>query len=820
MNDTTNSWTSSLDIKDGLYKKLSSSTEGWNINLNGQLIDVPLNEIDALAYQILQKTLTSKKRIAIALPRVKSGVSLSIIAYLVINRFLKRQQDRILEDFIPLQLNNGQSVIIATKNRKLRDFFLESGLKFNHSNFLFTHFPIYRIDKQGKMVPLVSREDSMGQIKMDPVIFYHFDSLDTLPLPLQKGYFIGELSETDSPDITSRLCHFIKNTKAESALVLVNKYSYKSIDILKKNDFHIITLSIKDILNKTKITKDINLPSLGSSLSICSPEIKLRITLIENTQVVAILNRILQILMSLNDLIKFDRPFILIKAWGLFYSLKDLAVPLVRLEEYRKKNPWLKTISHNMEQTFNFPIQRLDQNIRRVLDTIWPTLGSEFKKLYEILKNQSVKYDYLLNLVNKLNKSEETWHVVFCSSTQAKVLNEELLLHSDVEEDSSKVKVGFINDYINNSEICENLILVGFWKKSEQAKILSLFPKVIHLLAYSFELSGLPGTIYNLNNDPTYESTIDSLNSIGIKLSPKPSDSIPYKWLLPDNESQILLSHIKDIIPVPTDMSFPFEEDKWNLFEIEERLQDDTEISGEILEGSDADDETIASYQIELENGQVIFIPVEQEIYVYTDGEDSIHLKLPETLAEGDVILLYSDEQNQEMFKNVLNRTQELSKVDSRVISLWQTALKGLRETYDISNPYSVNAYLHDLKDNGCVKIGQTVRQWLKGTTFAPRDIEDIECLLKLAEIKNSSSLSKIIHGEIESTRVFNRRMGKRLRERLGIKLNSDQNVHTEDAIDREIDEILEMVQPNTIRSIIEEVKNVPKEQVRLNVFG
>lgn len=815
-----NSWTNTLENKDWLYEKLSSPTEGWNINLNGQLIDVPLNELDALAYLILQKTLASKMRVAIALPRVISGVSLSIIAYLVVNRFIHQQKDRILDNFIPLPLNNGQPVIIATKNRKLRDFFLESSLKFHHSSFPFSNFPIFRINRFGEVVPLMSKEASASQIKMDPIIFYHFDSLNAPSQLVQNGYFIGEISETDSPSLTSKLCDFINNTQAESALVLANEYSYKSIDLLKKNNFHMITLNIKDLFNKTTINENINFPSLGSSLADCSPEIQLRIDLVENTEVVTILSKIWQILVSLNEQIKSDKPMILIRAWGLFYLLKDTAVPLDRLEEHRRKDPWLKTINYNIEQIFNFPLQKLDESISRVLETIWPTLGSEFKKLYSFLNNQPIKYDYLLNLIKKVRNSEEVWHIVFSSSIQAKVFNEEMLLKSENTESDLKVKAGYVNDYINNSEICENMILVGFWKKSEQAKILSLFPKVIHLLIYPSELPALPGTIYNLNNDPTYESTIETLNNIGFKLHLNPSDSLPYKWFVLDSESQILLEHINEIIPKQTDKPFLFEEDRWNLFEIEEKIQEESEITGENLEESNIGDETIEAYKIELENGQTIFIPSDKEIYTYSDGEDSMHLKLPETLVGGDVILLYSNEQSQEMFKNVLVRTQELSRTDSRVISLWQTALKELRKIYEISNPYSVNAYLHDLKDSGCTKIGQTVKQWLKGTTFAPRDIEDVECLLKMADIKNSSNLSKIIHREIESVRVFHRKMGKRLRERLGIKLNSDRDGHPEDTTDREIDEILEMVQPQTIKSIIDGIENVSKEQVRLNVFG
>ena len=111
-----------------------------------------------------------------------------------------------------------------------------------------------------------------------------------------------------------------------------------------------ITLNIKDLLNKTTINENINFPSLGSSLAACSSEIQLRIDLVENTEVVTILSKIWQILTSLNEQIKSDKPMVLIRAWGLFYSLKDVAVPLDSLEEHRRKDPWLKTINYNIEQ--------------------------------------------------------------------------------------------------------------------------------------------------------------------------------------------------------------------------------------------------------------------------------------------------------------------------------------------------------------------------------------------------------------------------------------------------------------------------------------
>src|SRR5690606_19529868 len=98
-------------------------------------------------------------------------------------------------------------------------------------------------------------------------------------------------------------------------------------------------------------------------------------------------------------------------------------------------------------------------------------------------------------------------------------------------------KIGYINDYINNSEICERIILVGTWRKTDQAKILSLFPKVIYLLCYGTELPALPGTLNNLNSLSRQESdrtTLNSLKEVGIDISQFQSE--PRAWIYPDEE--------------------------------------------------------------------------------------------------------------------------------------------------------------------------------------------------------------------------------------------------------------------------------------------
>ena len=110
---------------------------------------------------------------------------------------------------------------------------------------------------------------------------------------------------------------------------------------------------------------------------------------------------------------------------------------------------------------------------------------------------------------------------------------------------------------------------------------------------------------------------------------------------------------------------------------------------------------------------------------------------------------------------------------------------------------------------------------WLKGTTLAPRDQIDIETLLQLVELKNVQFVSKLVHREIEKTRIFHRVLGRRLKERLGTLIRGENAQATSsEPLEREIDEILEMAEPTSIREISKDVIFVQKSDVKVNVLG
>ena len=811
-------WISQLPYRpDGLFKKLASPNEGWSISDGVKDFDVPLGKLDETAYQILLRSIESNKKIAIALPRVKPGVSLSIIAYLVVNRFIG-QHGRTLKDFHPIDIKNEQSIVIATQNRKLRDFFLLSSLRFSGAKFPFTHFPISRIKLTGELAPLVGRNEAKGQIAMNPIVFYHFDELDSYPPSIDNGYLLGELTETNSANLAVKLCKFIEKVKITSGLVLVNKYSDDVLEVLKTNGFSIITIENEDILSSLTISNGPNLPSLNSSLMKFPQQIALRLHLIEDKAIESSLTKVLQILMSVSKKLGNEKPRVFTRAWGIFYVLKDLCVQLPGLEQYRKRNAWLKTIKHNLQQTFKFPLNSLDERDRNALAPIWGTLEVEFTELYKNLEIRNPKFEYIKSLVQ--GNRQLSHCIVFSSQAQADVLKEELLIDGildDVEGDGTEIS--FINDLVRNSEQREEIMLSGVWKKTDDAKIFSVLPKTIHVICYSSELPAFSSVLrrFGQNNASELRESMASLQELKYSVEPISMPNSQSSWIVPDDDSQLFIDYFKDIVPEKIDEAPDFDQlAEWEPVgeESEDTLLEDSENTG------DGGTETIAVYKVILDNDKVIFIPADQDVMAYSeDGE--IQSKLAETLEPGDVILLYSHEQNREMFENVIQRTQEISGVDVRVISLWKTALKSLREKYDIKNPNSLRAYLHDLERLNCQKTEQASKMWLKGTTLAPRDQIDIETLLQLVELKNVQFVSKLVHREIEKTRIFHRVLGRRLKERLSTLIRGENaQVISSEPLEREIDEILEMAEPTSIREISKDVIFVQKSDVKVNVLG
>ena len=58
---------------DELFKKMASPVEGWSIKNEGVSKDVPLNDIDYFATQLLSNTVSDKTKTVLTAPKIMPG---------------------------------------------------------------------------------------------------------------------------------------------------------------------------------------------------------------------------------------------------------------------------------------------------------------------------------------------------------------------------------------------------------------------------------------------------------------------------------------------------------------------------------------------------------------------------------------------------------------------------------------------------------------------------------------------------------------------------------------------------------------------------
>jgi len=182
--------------------------------------------------------------------------------------------------------------------------------------------------------------------------------------------------------------------------------------------------------------------------------------------------------------------------------------------------------------------------------------------------------------------------------------------------------------------------------------------------------------------------------------------------------------------------------------------------------------------------------------------DDKIESVFATELSEGDTVAVIRGDITRSIFQSVLAQVNHLVRVDDRVIDLWRSSLKSVRfgsqTTMKIRSIPSIINSLHDL---GCSRVDLTIRQWFRGTTLAPHDVEDIRRVLELAGVQRPYDISKVVSREIEIIRTFNRRLGRRINERVRTSITGGKH-QVKERIDFEIDEAIEAVEYRTITSI------------------
>lgn len=182
-------------------------------------------------------------------------------------------------------------------------------------------------------------------------------------------------------------------------------------------------------------------------------------------------------------------------AWGTYHKLRQLAVPLVALEEERRDAYQTLTIQERIQGLEDEPPEAKGA-AGSYLDTCWPRVTSSFKELYDLLlrRMEPSKFYTVASVVEKfLEDRTETDKLRLIAPTTHEGNMIATLLGDIVEGwpdalQSGMVSVATIKEeprLIAEGDV-QQTVLLGF--RTSEARYLDVYPGVpIHVVAYPYE---------------------------------------------------------------------------------------------------------------------------------------------------------------------------------------------------------------------------------------------------------------------------------------------------------------------------------------------
>lgn len=771
--------------QDQLFSKMSSEKEGWAVRDDDILRYVRLNEVDHAAINLLVRIIENSKKMVLAVPYVSPGTALGLVSYLTVNRFLNshlkglEKLELIFQGYEFIDIESALPIVVITKRRHLRDYFLRSELRFGYLNFLLSNtFPLYRLTHTGSLVPLFTEDAKDMQVsETPPIVFYHFDHIDNVPNQLKNAIVVVELDDTINSITQHRLEGFLDAITPKSVFVLTNVFGEMQQNRFEKRGFDIVRFGPPLVSRYS--SGDTDLPSLSSSLRNVKAEVPLSLSQVANVEVDRYIANIARSLARIGREIDGGLPQIFYTAKNIFGILKNLAVPLQEYEDARRIHPYYKTVKHNLDKLFTGHYLEVNTGQAPIIQPIWDVLGGDFLSLYNALLRKNSKYDFLQSNFR-----------LFDSAT---ILVDDLLqaeiLRNILQNQGYRGSVTTPRNAKHAGSHAIDYVFMGTWKRHEEVSRFSLLPNSLEIICYESELFAVQGMVDRLN-DFREPSTLESLRSLGWKIEPT-QNSLPWVVVTASSKEKIIAKK-----NAANDIAI--EEDLDGFFSVLEDIPEDYE------EEIDGADEFTSGYLVTLSNGESGYLTPHREVLVYADKKSMIGPVTPEYLKIGDYLLILEAENNEEVFHGLVERTRKLSGSSMRIIQEWEAVMLALRSAFKDQEELFINA-MHLV---GCDRKDATLRQWLRGLTMAPQSVDDINKLLKV----NRSSLSvgaDIVAAEMNKLRAFHRRLGKRLHKKMTDVILEDNGKKKRDLLDSEIDEILDLTHTVKIEDI-SELQQIP----------
>lgn len=775
-----------------LFKKMAGRFEGWAIKRDARSVDVPLNELDYFAVRVLANTIETSGKTVIAVPRTTPGLTLSLVSYLTVNRFISKEKKGLdavalmFEGFRSIPIDEKTPVVVITKNRKLRDYYANSDITFGGHTFPFKNFPIYRIKRSGELTKLVRTSDNR-RFKIAPVVFYHLDELETIPRSLEGSVVLIELDTLLSYSAVDRLNSFLKAINPTGVLAVTNTFATGNLLKFKKEGFGLVVLRPEMVLKYAG--DESSFPSFASAMSEIPSLTEIHARHVQGQKIDLLISRLSTQLNKISQDLGNDVPPIFFAARTILTVLRNLSVPLDIYEIERKQSGYLKSIKFLIEKIFTNRYIDLTPNQESIILPIWGAIATDYFELYRQLLIENPKYLALSTAMNSEEYSEDSLILVF-DNIQAKILRETLNNHQ-TEGESATINIQTVKDADRYGMRAQRIVLTGIWQAKDEAAVLCTMPDDIDIFTYSSEVLSLKSIIKRLQEIPLAEDSINTLVKLGFVIDPDASKPIS-PWILADEETSKAMSEARAY----SEVAEP-EEELPDFYYAE--IEDISPIFSE-----ESEDTRKIYYEIETDEGDIYKLDASKDVLAYSEGTKIVRSISPENLSEGDSVLALDNESNREIFQEVALRTKDLIGANVETLEQWENALSYIRRLRASDGERSLIIILKMLK---CDKTETTMKQWFKGITLAPQNVEDVISLLRVANVSSAKDIAPKVCVEIEKVRKFHRRLGRRLHSKIS-NMAQGNETDTDNEIDMEIDEILDLTHLVKLERITGPVEN------------
>ena len=765
---------------DNLFARLASKGEGIQYRIGERWVSAPLGQLDSLLFKLANNIGVGPPKMAIGLPRVPVGISTWLAVSVMISRVAFSQASRLSDSYVPGM--HTRWILIACRERALRDLYLSQRIIFTGQPFLVNSFPIYRFRRDGGIQPISWAKPNPLST---PVLFYHFDNIDFTQSDIDRrdiALIVAEISESDSRlsrTMLERLNSVRTFNSEPKTLLFFNSFDDQMRNYLMLNDYEII-----HIKPDSSVSGQIAIiPTIKETFSCypCPQEVSIEIVRDDYDISQSLLECARDLARVNEELESVECRRVLAKWWNLWRILKDLAIPLDIYERYRMHAQGRGSLENAITSISNLT-NRIQTLEGKSLQSVGPVISNRLRSIYQALTQSCPKAERLMSLLNE-SKSNVKQDTLFILSEKGQVdALREHFLFTDVDLLDTQIPITYLSQGVATSRknLFHRCILPGVWAPWQDSILVAIGASNITVLMYPYEAALLETRIRE-HVDECALLTKSSLN----KESYKPIITLP-------EEQRHILKTIREMTKEDVDISQPPE---W--------LKIEPEFAVDLLESEEIVSEEAQATEglfILFDDGSSLVARPHSEMMLVTD--DNVESVFATELSEGDTVAVIRDDITRSIFQSVLAQVNHLVRVDNRVIDLWRSSLKSVRfGSQTTMKIRSISSIINSLHDLGCSRVDLTIRQWFRGTTLAPHDVEDIRRVLELAGVQRPYDISKVVSREIEIIRAFNRRLGRRINERVRTSITGGKH-QVKERIDFEIDEAIEAVEYRTITSI------------------